>query len=209
MNRRSFLLLAVVMLGAALPPVYAQPEVVAAECLDISSLGNPILDLFYLRIDSLWHEGKYEQVFPLFYLITRLDPGDMEAWASGSWMLVQCIAPTKTGAKEKEKYVEKGIAFLKEGISHVPDDYRLHWELGWLYYQRKEYKLALDSIDKSIAYEHPFYVETTRAHVLTKLGRREDALAQWIKVRDKYPDRKDVAERFIRDLEGNDSGPDR
>ena len=181
-------------------PVFCQPENVALQCIDTSNLAGPVLNILTLRIEEYWHTGQYNKIFPLFFLITRLDPGDDEAWATGGWFLMNGMAPLKLG-KERERLKEKGVSFLKEGLGHVSDSYRLYWELAWVYYQRGELETSLGYLDDSVKYEHPSYVENTRAHVLAKLGRTNDALVQWKEIRRKYPEMRLVAERFILELE--------
>ncbi|MGB9641806.1 MAG: tetratricopeptide repeat protein, partial [Candidatus Ratteibacteria bacterium] len=93
------------------------------------------------------------------------------------------------------------MEFLKEGLSHNPDSYRLYWEIGWIYYIGGEFENAITYLDKAIQYEHPAYVENTRAHVLEKLGRIDDAIKQWQEIRKKFPEMRFVAERFILNLQ--------
>jgi tetratricopeptide (TPR) repeat protein len=186
--------------------VRSQPELAAAGCLDIGNVSDSILDILYIQADRLWHAGQYTKIVPIYRLITRLDPQDEEAWACGAWILISGIAPTKKGASRKQ-CEEKGIEILKEGIRSNPDTYRLYWELGWVYYSWQKYEDALSLFDKSIQYDHPFYVETTRAHTLAKLGRYKEAVRQWEQVKEKYPHMKDVAEKFISQFKDAQDAP--
>lgn len=179
---------------------FSQPEIVAIQLLDISNHTEPVINIINLRIDWLWHTGKYEKIFPLFYLISRLDPQDEENWATGGWFLINCIAPAKD-SNEKKETKQKGIEFLKEGLSHNPDSYRLYWEIAWIYFIWGNLEESLSYLDEAIKYEHPSYVENTRAHVLEKLGRIDDAIKQWKEVKNKFPEMRFVAERFIINLE--------
>lgn len=180
--------------------VIAQPEVIALQILDITDQLDPVVNIINLRIDKLWHSGKYEKIFPLFYLITRLDPEDEEAWANGGWFLINCLAPGKP-SYESKKLKMKGIEFLKEGLKYNSNTYRLYWEIAWVYYQWGNLEIAIKYLDEAVNYEHPFYVENTRAHVLEKLGRIDDAIIQWKQIKNKFPEMKPVAERFIYYLE--------
>ena len=180
--------------------VCAQPEQVAIQLLDITNQREPVINIINLKIDQLWHSGRYEKIFPLFHLVVRLDPLDEEAWATGGWFLIYCVAPM-TGFPESEKIKQKGIEFLKEGLTHNFDSYRLYWELAWIYYARGEFGNAVAYLDKAIQYEHPAYVENTRAHALEKLGRIDEAIKQWQEIRKKFPEMRFVAERFILNLQ--------
>ncbi len=176
--------------------IHAQPEVIGVQLIDITDQLDPVINIINLRIDQLWHAGKYEEIFPLFYLITRLDPYDEEAWATGGWFLINCLAPMKPPS-EMKNWKMKGVEFLKEGLKYNDDTYKLYWELAWIYYQWGDLEIAIRYLDKAVNYEHPHYVENTRAHVLEKLGRIDDAIIQWKQIKEKFPEMKFVAERFI------------
>ncbi|HPP67030.1 MAG TPA: hypothetical protein PKX05_03845 [bacterium] len=190
------------VLAVFLCPCYlnAQPEKVAIQLVDITNHLNPVINIINMQIDRLWHAGKYENIFPFFYLITRLDPHDEEAWSTGGWFLINCIASTKPDSEETI-WKTRGIEFLKEGLAHNPDTYRLYWELGWTYYQWNMLDVAIEYIDKAIMYQHPAYVENTRAHILEKLGRMDEAINQWKQIKEKFPEMRFVAEGFIDYLE--------
>ncbi|HOQ82028.1 MAG TPA: hypothetical protein PLL89_03095 [bacterium] len=195
---RIILILAVLIFSPC--KAIAQPEMVAFRLMDITDQMDPVINIINLPIDKLWHQGRYEEIFPLFYLITRLDPYDEEAWSTGGWFLINCIAPAKP-ISEKKKWQIKGIEFLKEGLKYNDNTYRLYWELAWIYYQWGELETAIEYLDNAINFEHPAYVENTRAHVLEKLGRINDAIIQWKQIKEKFPEMRLVAERFIYDLE--------
>ncbi|MCX7706160.1 MAG: CDC27 family protein [bacterium] len=179
---------------------FSQPEIIAIQLLDINNHTNPVVNIINTRIDWLWHTGKYEKIFPLFYLISRIDPEDEENWATGGWFLINCIAPTKKGDEVRLTKL-KGVDFLKEGLTYNIESYRLYWEIAWVYYLWGDYEKALKYLDSAIKYEHPSYVENTRAHTLEKLGRIDDAIKQWKQIRIKFPEMRFVAERFIQNLE--------
>ncbi len=187
----------------------AQPEIIAIQLLDITNHIDPVINIINTRIDWLWHTGKYEKIFPLFHLVSRLDPEDKENWATGGWFLINCIAPSKP-SPESRKIKLKGLDFLKEGLSFNRDDYRLYWEIAWVYYLWGDLETALKYLDDAIKYEHPSYVENTRAHALEKLGRIDEAIKQWKEIRKKFPEMRFVADRFIHNLEKekNNAGQD-
>lgn len=170
---------------------------------DISNFAAPVCDLLAGKMDALWHEGRYDDIFPYIFLLTRLDNKDVQSWALGGWFLIYALGPGKKG--KENYYFEKGVSFLKEGITNVPDSYRLYWELGWTYSRKNMPEKALGELDESIKYPHPFYVENTRAHVLMDLGRNEEALKQWQEILKKYPEGKNIAETFIKKIENDTS----
>ncbi|MCM8818341.1 MAG: hypothetical protein NC915_02535 [Candidatus Omnitrophica bacterium] len=159
------------------------------------------VDLLYLTADNYWHTGEYNKIFPVFYLITRILPNDINAYVLGGWFLINGIAPKYQG-KKKELIKNFAVEFMKEGIKNNPYDYRLYWELAWFYYNEKKYNDALQYLEIAEKYEHPFYIENLKAIVFMRTNEIEKAIKEWEKIREKYPERKEIAEKFIKKLKG-------
>jgi tetratricopeptide (TPR) repeat protein len=164
-------------------------------------LTEGIIDLLYLTVDNYWHSGEYSKIFPVFYLITRIKPDDLNAYALGGWFLINGIAPKYKG-KKKEEIKNYAVEFMKEGINKKAEDYRLYWEIGYFYYNEGDFDKAIEYLNKAEKYEHPFYVENLKAHIYMKKGEVEKAISEWEKIKEKYPERKKIAEKFIKELKG-------
>lgn len=171
---------------------------------NIFEIKEGIVDILYLKVDNLWHKGKYEKIFPVINLIAQIYPSEIEAYSVGSWFLINGIAP-KLGKEKKKEIKNYAINFLKKGIEKNPDNYKLYWELAWIYYTEKEYDLALKYLEQAEKYPHRFFVENLKAHIFMKKGEKEKAIKEWEKIKEKYPEQKNVAEKFIKKLKKNDT----
>ncbi len=170
----------------------------------VPDLKEGILDLLWIKIDQLWHQGKYGKIFPLFYLLSRLEPENPQTWSTGAWFLMKGIA-WELPQEEKERILQYGMDFLKEGIKYNPEDYQIYWEIAWIYYERNQYDTALEYLEKAERFPHPFFVESLKGHIYIKKGEKEKAKKVWRLIKEKFPEVKDLAEKFLRKIE-NDSG---
>ncbi len=162
-------------------------------------LSEGIIDLLYLTLDNYWHLGEYTKIFPVIYLITKIRPDDLNAYALGGWFLINGIAP-KYKEKKKEEIKNYAVEFMKKGISKKVEDYRLYWEIAYFYYNEGDFDKAIEYLHKAENYEHPYYVENLKAHIYMKKGEIEKAINEWEKIKGKYPERKEIAEKFIKQL---------
>ena len=162
-------------------------------------LTEGIVDILYLTVDNYWHAGEYSKIFPVIYLITKILPFDINAYCLGGWFIINGIAPKYEGEKG-EKIKKFAVEFMEKGIEKKQDDYRLYWEIAWFYYNEGDFDKAIGYLNKAEKYEHPFYVENLRAHIYMKKGEIEKAIYEWEKIKEKYPERKEIAEKFIKEL---------
>lgn len=144
-----------------------------------------IADILWVKVDTYFHAAitpeEHEQIhpghpehmlgishinptlagtqfLPLIRLIVDLDPNFIEAYSTGGWWLWNRL-----------NQVQEAINFFNEGIKNNPDNYQLHYDLGWLYFWKladynksKETfiaasKLATTDRDKSTALEFLAY----------------------------------------------------
>jgi len=169
------------------------------------SIKEGVIDLLYLNVDALWHKGQYNKIFPVLKLITTISPGEVEAYTLGGWFLINGIAPKLSG-KEKEKIVKYAIEFMKEGLRANPKEMRLYMELAMYYYNKKDYKTAITYLEKIETDTPSYHFLHLKAHIYQKLGRRKEAIDVWERVKKDFPGMVDVADRFIRELKGDDTG---
>ncbi|MCM8804370.1 MAG: hypothetical protein NC833_03845 [Candidatus Omnitrophica bacterium] len=165
------------------------------------NLTDGVVDLLYLIVDNYWHQGQYSKIFPVFYLITRISPNDINAYCVGGWFLINGIAPEYKGIK-KERIKDYAIRFMKEGIEKNSKDYRLYWEIGWFFYNEGKFDKAIEYLNEAEKYNHPFYIESLKAQIYMKRNEKEKAIEEWEKIKNRYPERKEIAERFIKKLKG-------
>jgi len=98
------------------------------------------------------HNQSYNELAPLLQIATTLDPQLMPAYEFGASFL----APRPpAGAGEPAQAVQ----LMEYGIAHNPDNWRLYYDLGFVYYtELKDYKKASEAFDRGsrVPNAHPF-----------------------------------------------------
>jgi len=148
-----------------------------------------VADLMWLECDHLWHGGEWHKLLPYYYFITRLQPKFVTVWVIGGWHMAYNVShrvahdptlPKSERELEAARWVERGMAFLKEGLLHNADRFELYFELGWNYFHKlKDYREAVAYLEQAVRFEHPPIVERVLAHAYEKCGRCRDAYAIW------------------------------
>lgn len=96
--------------------------------------------------------ASYNQLAPLLEITTTLDPNLMPPYEFGASFLAP---PPPFGAGQPERAIE----LMKYGIAHHPDNWRLYYDLGFVYYtELKDYKSAGEAFEKGsrVPNAHPF-----------------------------------------------------
>jgi tetratricopeptide (TPR) repeat protein len=94
---------------------------------------------------------NYNLLAPLLEITTQLDPHLVVAYDFGSTFL----ASKQYGAGEPQRAIE----LMNYGIKNNPDDWRLYYDLGFIYYMElKDYKNAADAFERGsrVPNAHPF-----------------------------------------------------
>jgi len=97
-------------------------------------------------------ERSYNQLAPLLEITTTLDPQLIPAYQFGASFLAP---PPPNGAGEPAR----AIQLMEFGIAHNPNDWKLYYDLGFVYYtELKDYKRAAEVFDKGsrVPGAHPF-----------------------------------------------------
>jgi hypothetical protein len=98
------------------------------------------------------HEKTYNELAPLLEITTALDPQMLPAYEFGASFL----APTPpNGAGDPAR----AIGLMDYGIAHNPDNWRLYYDLGFVYYtELKDYKKASEVFARGaqVPNAHPF-----------------------------------------------------
>jgi hypothetical protein len=107
----------------------------------------------WIKCDELFHAGDYQALVPLMQAIVRLDPHQIDVYATGAWHMVYNFVDSQE--RSDRRYIPEGIRFLKEGIDNNPDPFDLYHELGWMLFD-----------DKLRRYEEatPYFIDAARAH---------------------------------------------
>jgi len=197
------ILIAIVLTAILASPAVAEDVALTQQAaLNLCSFPNlteGVIDILYLYTDEFWHEGDYKKVFPVLKLITTVKPSEVHAWALGSWFLINAVAPPLPD-KEKKKVIEYAIKFAEEGIKKNPGNATLYMELAMHYFRTGNYEKALPLLEDGEKLPHSYHLLHLKAHIYRRLGMEEEELKEWEKVRESFPEMKDVAERFIKEL---------
>src|SRR5580658_3090762 len=95
---------------------------------------------------------SYNLLYPLLDITTQLDPHLVVAYEFGASFLAP--APP-SGAGQPER----AIQLMEYGIQNNPDDWKLYYNLGFVYYMNlKDYKKASDAFARgaNVPNAHPF-----------------------------------------------------
>src|SRR5258708_7405909 len=95
--------------------------------------------------------GRYELLWPLLNITSQLDPHIIPVYEFGGTFL---FAPPPNGAGLPERAIE----LVEYGISNNPDDWHLYYDLGYLYYDLKDYPGAANAFERGsrVPNAHPF-----------------------------------------------------
>lgn len=155
-------------------------------------------DILWMKMDEYWHGGFWDRMVPLLRTVTLLDPHFLTAWDTAGWHFLYNLtveADTKiTDAgkrgdeaarqqwqRERQKFVDNGLAVYKEGVAWNPDKYDLYMELGWSYFDKlDDYDNAAIWLKKAARIPgHPDYVERVLAHGYERKPDFDESLAWW------------------------------
>lgn len=105
----------------------------------IGEVRTILASYIFIRADMYHHEreGKTDWrsdavTLPLHRLVTALDPKFVQAYDFGAYQLAVNFKKTR-----------EGIKFLREGLHYNPDSFALHFTMGNIYYNRKDFKTAI------------------------------------------------------------------
>lgn len=117
--------------------------------------------------------GKYELLWPLLNITAHLDPQLRQTYDYGSAFL---SAKPPNGAGLPDRAVE----LVRYGISQNPDDWRFYYDLGFVYYDLKDYREASAAFlaGSRLPHTQPF-LATLAARMAEHGGELETARLLW------------------------------
>ncbi|MFH1752644.1 MAG: tetratricopeptide repeat protein [Candidatus Omnitrophota bacterium] len=143
-------------------------------------------------------QGEEEkEILPWFVFATRLDPNNAENYQLGGWF-----------AWRRLGRIEEGEEFLRKGLAHNPDSWKIYKELGFLYFMgRGDFQEALVYLHKAVElisednsdkYEmRQVYAFT--AHCYEMIGNNEKALEYYKEILALFP-RDESVQNKVRSL---------
>lgn len=126
--------------------------------------------------DRFWHSGEYDRCIAMMRLITQVDPGDVEAYSDGAWLM------------QSQLRDEEAEAFLLEGVRNNTDIYDLYFELGHYYYYHTRYDEAVRYFETAVSFKCPELVWRQLAHALEHDGDPGGAMNIWLQLEYANPD---------------------
>ena len=120
--------------------------------------------------------GDFKLLWPLLNITTQLDPHLIPAYEFGGTFLTM---PPPNGAGLPERATE----FVEYGVRNNPDKWRLYYDLGYLYYDLKEYRKAADAFERGshVPNAHPF-MKILAAQAAQHGGEAQTAQMLWSSV---------------------------
>jgi hypothetical protein len=139
-----------------------------------------VADVYWTRAVQYFggrhHVGAkhYDLLAPLLEITTGLDPHLLVAYDYGS----NFLAPKPPNGAGKP---ERAIQLVEYGITHNPDEWKLYYELGFIYYMDlKDYAGAAKAFARGavIPHTHPF-LKLLAAQMAQHAGERSTARMMW------------------------------
>jgi tetratricopeptide (TPR) repeat protein len=117
---------------------------------------------------------SYNLLFPLLNITTQLDPHLLVAYQFGASFL----APRPPGGAGQP---ERAIQLMEYGIQNNPDDWKLYYNLGFVYYMNlKDYRKAAEAFERGskVPNAHPF-LRLLAAQMAEHAGDFDTARMMW------------------------------
>lgn len=112
----------------------------------IGEVRTILASYIFIRADMYHHERGDKILWkndpttlPLHRIVTALDPKFVQAYDFGAYHLAVNFKKTR-----------EAIKFLREGLHYNPDSFELHFTMGNIYYNRKDFKSAIKWHKKSL-----------------------------------------------------------
>jgi tetratricopeptide (TPR) repeat protein len=163
--------------GATLEEVLyvSSPKLLKRASLGYSGL---LADIYWTRAVQ-YYGGKHQQamrydlLWPLLNITTQLDPHLIPAYLFGGTFLSQ---KPPNGAGDPAR----AIQLVEFGIRNNQDDWHLYYDLGYIYYDLKDYHDASDAFERGsrVPNAHPF-LKILAAQMAQHGGELETARMLW------------------------------
>ncbi|MFZ0319841.1 MAG: hypothetical protein WAL56_12010 [Candidatus Sulfotelmatobacter sp.] len=139
-----------------------------------------LADIYWTRAVQYFggrhHDGalSYKLLYPLLDITTHLDPQLLVAYQFGASFLAP---PPPGGAGQPEQ----AIQLMEYGIKNNPENWRLYYDLGFVYYMNlKDYRKASDAFERGskVPNAHPF-LRLLAAQMAEHAGEFDTARMMW------------------------------
>lgn len=138
-------------------------------------------DVLWLKADDFFHRGEWHRMYPIYRVITWLQPHFVENWCIGGWHLgYNLYYYARHDPELQQEFLGEGISFLKEGIVKNRKKFKIYETLAWLYrHKLEDYDNAIKFFKAATLIEHPSRIERMMAHMYREKGDLEGEYKQW------------------------------
>jgi hypothetical protein len=140
--------------------------------------------LMWVRADEYFHTGKYDELVPLFYIVTWLDPHQLDVYSTGAWHLAYNLGD--------QRLIPEGAKFLHKGIADNPNVWDLYFQQAYLHSHKIKDFATANKFAKLAATKKgtdnqpaPYYIDNMIAHSYGENGQLDEMFDQWEKNIDK------------------------
>ena len=134
------------------------------------------LDRLYRLSDKHFHEGDYFASINCHRQTIAIDPTFVESYTNSAWLLWSMGRELAA------------LSLLERGRERNPDEYELHFDIGFYHYQAKRYGFAAKEFARAADCECPQHVHRMLAHAREKKGDLPGALRVWQDLHEEHPD---------------------
>lgn len=162
--------------------------------VSLGGLRTLVATALNLRAFGYFEENRWTQLADTYDTIVQLAPHTEYYWDTGSWHMAYNAAayyqnrselPELRRRAEWQDWIERGTAFLEEGIRQNPDSPLLWSRLGWIYtdqFKIVDYEKAADAYRHAIEAGDPRpYIRNNEAYALARIPSREDEALKLIR----------------------------
>jgi tetratricopeptide (TPR) repeat protein len=133
----------------------------------------------WIKCDELFHQGDYQALVPIMHAIVRLDPHQIDVYATGAWHMLYNFVDSQE--RSDRRYIPEGLGFLADGIKNNPDPFDLYHEMGWMLFDDKlrRYEEATGYFIQAAEHHSPPYYHHTIAHSYEREGNIDACIDWW------------------------------
>ena len=150
----------------------------SAEQAQVDGIISSVVDDLWSQTDEYWHRGDYPRIVDLDRVIVEADPGFLECYATGGWLM------DSLGRRQDAE------AFYQLGVRNNQDASYAYYNLGMFYYNTmKNYPAAVAVFRRDAATADAGVNDYKMlAHAYERTGNLTGALVTWKAVKKRWPD---------------------